>query len=82
MEAQVQSQTTVTENSTISEAVVEAVADATGSSLFDVHPPLHWVIDLEALERLFQPGADGRVAFSYDGHRVVVHSDGQVYVRD
>lgn len=70
-----------------SEGVVQAVA---GSE--DVDPmqlqPLYDVIDLEALDALFQRTADGApattgsVRFAYAGKTVVVHSDGSIQVGD
>jgi hypothetical protein len=59
--------------------VVETVAEAAGVSELELEP-LYDAIDPDALEVLFRPGAVGRVEFSYQGHAVTVHSDGQVDV--
>lgn len=82
MGQQAQIEMTVDDDRPLSQRVVEAVADATGSSLLDLHPPLHHAVDLEALDDLLQPGTRSHVEFSYDGHRVVVHSDGEIRVSD
>ncbi|MFC4245607.1 HalOD1 output domain-containing protein [Natribaculum luteum] len=75
----------------LSEAVVEAVAAASGRSIFATDedaeplPPLYDVIDPDALNSLFKPGReseqiDGCVSFTYCNHRVVVESSGSVLV--
>ncbi|WP_247728728.1 HalOD1 output domain-containing protein [Halovivax limisalsi] len=72
----------------VSQAVVEAVAEAEGIDVTDVEPPafepLYEVVDPEALDLLFAPtvgGAEraaGSVSFEYAGHDVTVYSDGRV----
>lgn len=64
-----------------SEAVVEAVAAASGLSPLDL-PPLYRAIDPDSLDSLFQSGADGRVRFAYAGYDVTVDDDGRVRLDD
>lgn len=78
-----------------SEAVVEAVAEATGANVDrpyadgDEHvlEPLYGAIDPDALDGLFHPtvrGVDrpgGRISFVYEGCDVEVRSNGVVKVR-
>lgn len=68
----------------VSLAVVEALADAWGVSLLDIDPPLYDVVDLEALDALFDtPGnvTDGHVVFTVDDSEVTVTANADVYVR-
>lgn len=70
-----------------SEGVVQAVAAAKGVDPMQLQP-LYDVVDLDALDALFQRTADGApattgsVRFEYAGKTVVVHSDGSVHVGD
>ncbi|PSP78477.1 hypothetical protein BRC81_08010 [Halobacteriales archaeon QS_1_68_20] len=72
----------------ISEKVVEAVADAEGTSPLDLRPPLYRVVDPDALDKLFSPPSlehgqpDGEVTFEYRGYEVTVRADGSVSVTD
>lgn len=45
-------------------------------------PPLYEAVDPDALERLFADGAEGYVAFRYNGLWVVVTASGTVEVRE
>lgn len=72
-----------TERYSHSERVVRAVAEAEDVPPEEVTPPLHEVVDTEALDELF--GGDrtgGRVSFDYCGYDVTVDVDGNVEVRD
>lgn len=65
--------------------VIESIAAAEGVDPIDLDPPIHAVIDLDALDALFSPTSgiprpDGRVEFEYAGYDVVVSSDGSVSV--
>ncbi len=72
----------------LSQAVVEAVADAEDVSPEELCPPeyepLHAVIDPQALDALFEPKADGNprssgaVSFTFCGYDVTVDDDGTV----
>lgn len=70
----------------VSEAVINAVADAKDVSTVDVTPPLYDVIDPDALEAVVasmtrRPGEPtGRVEFSYSGYEVTVTGDEDVSV--
>lgn len=61
-------------------AVVEAVAESSGTDPLDLTPPLSSVIDADALDRLYRQGADVEVQFEYHGHAVTVGTDGAVTV--
>lgn len=63
-------------------AVVEAVAAAEGVAPIALEPTLGSVIDVDALNELFEfrDRTNGRVAFNYHGYRVTVDSDGRVTV--
>jgi len=67
--------------STLSDAVVEAVADYLGIDETDVGEPLYDVINTDSLDDLFR-GGSGEVSFRYTGLRVTVDSDGNVAVRE
>lgn len=65
-----------------SRLVIESVAEATDTDPLRL-PPLHDVVDPEALDRLFTgdvgPGTratDGHVTFRYHGCDVTVHANG------
>lgn len=71
----------------VTEAVVEAVAEATETSPLDL-PQLHRVVDPDALDSLFSgrplgpDHADGTVAFEFAGCTVSVNAHGTVEVRE
>lgn len=74
---------TLVESST-SQRVIEAVAEATGDDLTEVQPLYH-AIDPDALDRLFEPtGGSGRsggyVEFEFAGCEVVVRGNGEIEV--
>lgn len=64
----------------LSEAVVDAVADAADADPIDL-PPLYGVVDPDALDGLFGPilgdglPSGGRIEFSYAGYDVAVEGD-------
>ena len=68
-------------------AIVGEVADREGVDPLDLEPPLHDVVDPDALEALFSDSIDGTtredvaVEFDYCGHRVLVDG-GTVRVED
>jgi hypothetical protein len=65
--------------------VLAAVAEREGVEPIDLEPPLHDVVDPDALEALFADAIDGTaredvsVEFTYRGHRVLVDG-GTVHV--
>lgn len=73
------------DESTVSERVFTAVADARDEDPLEL-PPLYDVIDPDALDQLFDHGVTGRqtgpgrVNFRLADCEVVVHSDGEVEV--
>ena len=66
--------------------VLGAVADRKGVDPVDLEPPLHDVVDPDALEALFADSIHGTVRetvaaeFTYRGHRVLIDG-GTVHVR-
>lgn len=69
------------DEASISERVVEAVAEAKDVDPVEVTPPLNDVVDPEALDRLFESSAGNKqFVFSYDGHEVAVGAEGEVLV--
>lgn len=78
--------TTPEDGHSVSQAVIEAVAEAKGVPPAEIDPPLHEVVDPDALDRLFAPtftGGDrpsGRIVFTYGGCEVVVRGDGSAVV--
>lgn len=65
----------------VSEAVVQAVADAEGIESTEVTDPLYEAVDPGALDRLFsREGIAGQVMFSYNGYEVTVSGEGAVSV--
>jgi hypothetical protein len=65
----------------LSEAVVEAVADAKDVDSTELEPPLTTVVDADALDNLFVSETDGCVVFEYSGCEVVVESNRTVEAR-
>lgn len=70
----------------LSENVIEAVAETTGEDAMDMRP-LYEVVDPDALDTLFdatpdgtQRADDGHVSFRFNGCDVTVYADGQVEV--
>lgn len=69
----------------ISVRVVQGVAAHEGTDPTALEPPLHSVIDTDALDALFRPVDDGdepaaTITFSYRGKEVRVDSTGRVDV--
>ncbi|MCU4753861.1 hypothetical protein OB919_18060 [Halobacteria archaeon AArc-curdl1] len=68
----------------LSVAIAEAVATVTDTNVTGLEP-LHYAIDVDALERLFEPRADGlrdggSVTFGYSECMVTVEADGTIAV--
>lgn len=72
----------------LSMAVVQAVAEAEGTTPTDLDRPLGEIIDPDSLNALFDPGGHqetqtpGSVRFTYRGYDVHVHSNGWVEVAE
>ena len=79
------SRTAIDGGRSVSTVVVEAVAESMGVSPLELDPPLHRVVDPDALDDLFRPSRAAtespRVSFTYAGHEVTVHGRGDVEVR-
>ncbi|MFC6838458.1 HalOD1 output domain-containing protein [Halomarina ordinaria] len=66
----------------MSTAVVEAIAAAERVDPVYLDPPLHEVIDADALDAMFEGTLSaGVVAFEYGAYRVRAHDDGRVELR-
>ena len=70
----------------LSVSVATAVATVRGVPVTELEP-LHYTIDTDALERLFEPRSDGlrsggRVTFEYAGCDVTVTASGQILVEE
>jgi len=62
---------------TVSEKVVQAVADQEEVSPLDITPPLFDAIDPDALDRLYGDGRPGvTIDFQFSGYRVTVGENG------
>lgn len=74
---------TVSEGSTASETVLNAVAAAERTDPNDLTPPLYSVVDPEALDAFVESLNDraGWVEFVYRGHLVTVGGSGAISVR-
>lgn len=65
----------------VTQSVVEAVAEADGVGPEELAPPLYEEIDPDALERIFATGpSTRRVVFTYNGYEVTVRGDGSVSI--
>jgi hypothetical protein len=78
--------TTTVGDRSVSESVVEAVAQAEGVAPTQLRSTLYEAVDPDALEQLFAPRTpverlDGTLTFHYHGYRVTVRSGGSVTVR-
>ncbi|WP_254546255.1 HalOD1 output domain-containing protein [Halomarina pelagica] len=63
-------------------ALVERIAELEGADPLELDPPLHDVVDSDALDDLCASSpADLAVSFEYRGYLVRVESDGTVDVR-
>ena len=78
---------TWTAERSVSEQVVQAVAQVTGSSVTDIEP-LNNAVDADALNNLFAAKLDGSMrrggylAFEYANHFVTVFASGRIEVSD
>ncbi len=66
----------------LSLTIVEEIADREGVQPEEVSPPIHYVIDTDALDSLYRADdaerSPSRVEFVYKGYRVTVDSTGDV----
>ncbi|WP_423744668.1 HalOD1 output domain-containing protein (plasmid) [Haladaptatus sp. SPP-AMP-3] len=72
---------------TLVQTIVETLSSASGRAPEEL-PPLHHVVDVDALETIFGPRGDGQlrpvtgeISFVVENHEVVVKSHGRVLVR-
>lgn len=72
----------------LSVAIAEEIAERENTDPIDLTPPLHSVIDTEALASLFHSSSmssadrEGAVQFTYCGYTVTVDSDGQITITE
>ena len=66
----------------VSNTVVEAIADHRGVPPLELDPPLHTVIDCDALDQLYRhdTATPVTVSFTYDGLDITVQPDGRVII--
>lgn len=82
-----QAQTAVASESSLSQSVVKAVAEAKGSDPLDLKPPLYEAIDPDALENIFvttptNGRMKGQVTFFYSGYEVTIYGDRYISVEE
>ena len=65
----------------VSERVVQAVANNSDTEALDL-PPLFDSIDPDALDDVIRSMSDGRVSFTYAGHRINVNSRGEIRIEE
>ncbi|WP_276256727.1 HalOD1 output domain-containing protein [Halomontanus rarus] len=75
----------MSEGTSVSIKVSDEVADREGTDPTELQPPLHTVVDTEALDDLFRqtpstPGTIGTVEFQYRGYKIQVDSSGEVQI--
>jgi len=74
----------VDNNTSISVAVIQAVANEKEADISDIETPLGEVVDPDSLDNLWKSGngtkqsLNGVLSFDYEGCRVTVKSDGTV----
>ncbi|WP_254547444.1 HalOD1 output domain-containing protein [Halomarina pelagica] len=71
-----------THETSLSTVIVEAIASELRTDPVRLDPPLHDVVDPDALDALFSGpiSASGFVAFEYEGYWIEAYSDGRVTV--
>ena len=73
----------LTQENSVCQTVIEAIADAEGADPTELNPPLYEAIDPDALENLFDDGRMiGKIIFNYHGYEVSVFPDGYVSIND
>lgn len=78
-----QVQTDETDERSVSQAVIDAIAAVEGTPPTELSPPLYDVVDPEALNKVFAGKASlGKVVFDYNSYEVSVGADGHVAVKD
>lgn len=63
---------------TVSERVIQAIADREAVSPLDISPPLFDAIDPDALDRLYDGRTGVTTEFRYTGYRVTVRPSGRI----
>lgn len=75
----------MSEWASISLKVVEKVAEREGTDPTELHPPLHNVVNTEALDALFRSTqnrtrANGTVEFEYQGYKIRIDGSGEIQI--
>lgn len=75
----------MSEGASVSLKVIEGVADRKGTDPAELHPPLHTVVDTEALNALFRSTpstarTNGTIEFEYQGYTIRVDTSGEVQI--
>ncbi|WP_459193527.1 HalOD1 output domain-containing protein [Halosimplex sp. J119] len=60
--------------------VIETLASVTDTDPLTMEPPLYDVVDTDALDSLYESGAEASVEFEYNGHTVAIDADRTVTV--
>lgn len=60
--------------------VIETLASVTDTDPLTMEPPLYEVVDTDALDSLYESGAEASVEFEYNGHTVAIDADRTVTV--
>ncbi|AFZ72132.1 HalOD1 output domain-containing protein [Natronobacterium gregoryi] len=70
----------------VSFRIAQAVAEHEGTTVEELHPPLHDAIDTEALDAIFRTDDSSRVVpaieFSYKKYAIQVDSPDEIIVRE
>lgn len=72
----------------VSEAIIETVAEAEGLDPLQLDPPLGTELDPDALDQLFRSNATGpttsveHVTLTYHGYEVTAFSDGRIITQE
>lgn len=70
-----------TNDDRVSDRLLAALAKKEGTSPLEFDRPLNDVVDLDALDSLFQKsGREGTVEFSYIGYRVAIDENGEIEI--
>ncbi|WP_436925373.1 HalOD1 output domain-containing protein [Halosimplex amylolyticum] len=64
----------------ISLEVIETIANVTDADPLTMEPPLYDVVDTDALDSLYQNGAEASVEFEYNGYTIAIDGDRTVTV--
>ena len=83
MESEPPIEYTIGSDSTPSETVLHAVAEAERTEPFALEPPLYSAVDPDALDEFVRSldGKTGRVEFTYQGYEIRFHTSNSLQIR-